>query len=478
MYCPECGKKNDDDAVYCEYCGIRMETTPDDTATKLNTMYIKENYIDDDEEEDELETILSGLSIKRDDAKTENTSKQPYKAKKNKDISLALPKRKKNRKIRFLRHYGFIAGQVIICFLLIYSFQLIGKKTFNPEKYAEDYFESLADTDWNRVYEYLKLPESERLTKSNFIRSVVGTERIDYSNLSINVVSEGKDTATVDISYILADTGAAKTLTLELVKAHETKFLFFDVWKIDATDILAIDTGFQIQEGTQVTLDEETVQFEESNAQISYLFAGNHLVEVSMEDMETIKEVIYIPAGNGYQYYVDGLQVRNGIKENVMQMALSSLNDIFTASMNNKGFDEIIDLFANDDTIRQSMKEKYQEFSKAIYGEDGYGLRDIKFKNMTAVISQTTEESNIILTVEIKGEYDYSRSAKKDTVETIVTESETSEETSEGTVTDFKPAGSHEMRSGSGNHTTMMEFVKDGDSWLLRSFDFKIPEMN
>ena len=72
MYCPECGKKNDGDAIYCEYCGIRIDTTPDDTATKLNNMYIKENYIDD-EEEDELDAILSGLSSNRKDAEIEET---------------------------------------------------------------------------------------------------------------------------------------------------------------------------------------------------------------------------------------------------------------------------------------------------------------------------------------------------------------------------------------------------------------------
>jgi|GEM_PF-2771836 len=474
MYCPECGKKNDDDAVYCEYCGIRIETTRDDTATKLNTMYIKENYIDDEEEEDELETIRSGLSTKTNDAETGDTSNPPYKAKKNKDISLVLPNRNKNRKIKFLRHYGFIAGQIIICFLLIYSFQLIGKKTFSPEKYAEGYFKSLADTDWNQVYEYLKLPESEELTKSNFIRSVAGTAGIDYSNLSIDVVSEGKDTATVDISYILADTGAAKTLILELVKAEESRFLFFDIWKIDANNLLAIDTDFQMQEGAQVTLDEETVQFEDTSARISYLFAGNHLIEISMEDMETIKEVIYIPAGNGYQYYIDGLQTRNSIKENVIKTASVSLNDIFTASMNHKKFDEIIDLFVSNDTIRQSMKEKYQEFSETVCDKEGYGLRDIKLKNMTAVISQTIEESGTILTVEINAEYDYSRSVKKDTVETKVIESETSE----GTKIDSKGVGSYEMKTGSGNYSTVMEFVKDGESWLLRAYDFKVPEMN
>jgi Predicted membrane protein len=412
MYCQECKKQNEEDAVYCEHCG---------------SLIIKDSSAD----------II--IDSNREEV------------------------RKKRKKRKFMRDYGFIIMQALICIGLIIAFVMIGNKTYSVEKYVQNYFESVADGAWEEVYEYLVLPDSEYLSKSNFVKSMAEVESFSYSDYTVEVVENDSDYTTVKILYILTDTQEKNTLLVNMQKSKSKAFLFFPVWKVEGTAFLAVDTKIQIPDGASIILNE--VPLDGDIIQIPYLFAGSHLLKVSKKDMNGTSEVIQIPAGRGYTHVAGALKVQESIKEEMFAVAARSLNNIFSAALNQKEFAYISNLFVSDKIVNEQMRSEYEAFAKELCDEDGYGVKNISFKNVNASLT-TSETEEVVITVILNAEYTYSAQMKKDVAATEDVNEETENETE---------ISVSEIKTGSGNYTTTMEFVEEGENWLLRSYEFNIP---
>ena len=165
MFCPECGKKNEEGAQFCEHCGAKIV--------------------------EESKVVLP---------------KQPKK-----------PMKKKTKII-------IIVSTVLVLALAILGIVL--SDSFKPSKVATEYFEALMNNDTNKIYDYIDVPENEFTTKKIFTE-VTDSEKEDLVNYQ--VVSEEKSTdglsAQVKISYTLEGRQTPLTTTIYLVKDKKNKML-------------------------------------------------------------------------------------------------------------------------------------------------------------------------------------------------------------------------------------------------------------
>jgi Predicted membrane protein len=421
MYCQKCKKQNEEDAIYCEHCG---------------------SVIIEDSSSDIIDTRKETV-------------------------------RKKRKKRKFMRDYGLLIIQTMICMGLVIAFVVIGKRVYSIEKYAKNYFESVADGVWGEVYDYLELPDSEYLSKSNFMKSMVEAKGFLYSSYRVETAKEDSNEAIVSIIYVLEDTGEKSVLSLKMRKSKERDFLFFPVWKVDGMDFLALNTKVQIPDGVSLTLNE--IPLEGNSVQIPYLFGGSHLLEVRKEDMNGTSEVIQIPVGSDYTHVIDGLSLQESVKTEIFQTAARSFNNIFVAAMNQKDFAHISNLFINDETVNMQLKSEYEAFAKVICNEEGYGIKNLSFKNVNGSLVEN-EGTETILTVVLEAEYTYSVEVKKEILPVMpMEEGESETETQEQTEVDEEVVPISEIKTGFGSYTTKMEFVKEGENWLLRNYEFNIP---
>ena len=158
MFCPECGKKNENGAQFCEYCGAKIA--------------------------EESKVVLP---------------KTPRKPMKKKTIVII----------------SIVSALVVI--LVVGGIVL--SSNFKPSKIAVNYFVALMNNDTDKIYDYINVPDSEFTTKKMFTE-VVDTEKEDLLNYKI--VSEEKSTdglsAQVKISYTLEGDKTPLTTTIYLVK--------------------------------------------------------------------------------------------------------------------------------------------------------------------------------------------------------------------------------------------------------------------
>ena len=242
MFCPECGKKNENGAQFCEHCGAKIA--------------------------EESKVVLP---------------KTPRKPMKKKTIVII----------------SIVSALVVI--LVVGGIVL--SSNFKPSKIAVNYFVALMNNDTDKIYDYINVPDSEFTTKKMFTE-VVDTEKEDLLNYKI--VSEEKSTdglsAQVKISYTLEGDKTPLTTTIYLVKDKKNKLLIFDNWKIsDGSSLVEEDYDITVYKGATVKLEgvevpekykEESISQRYDTYVIPAIFKGEYDAEVTLKNGLKTKSVL------------------------------------------------------------------------------------------------------------------------------------------------------------------------------------------
>ena len=129
MYCPKCGKKNDDDARFCAFCGGEIiDTQPEEVSIG---QFLKHQV----------------LLLIRGNAHVGGTAKTFLKGHRRVVLALAA--------VVILAAGGIAAARSL----------------FNPERTARSFFEHYITGDWSAVYQELYLPDSAMLDEAHFLKA-------------------------------------------------------------------------------------------------------------------------------------------------------------------------------------------------------------------------------------------------------------------------------------------------------------------
>lgn len=349
MFCPECGKKNENGAQFCEHCGAKIA--------------------------EESKVVLP---------------KTPRKPMKKKTIVII----------------SIVSALVVI--LVVGGIVL--SSNFKPSKIAVNYFVALMNNDTDKIYDYINVPDSEFTTKKIFTE-VVDTKKVDLLNYKI--ISEEKSTdglsSQVKISYTLEGDREPLTTTIYLVKDKKNKLLIFDNWKIsDGSSLVEEDYDITVYKGATVKLEgvevpekykEESISQRYDTYVIPAIFKGEYDAEVTLKNGLKTKSVLDT---TGYDSSLTDFELSENEEKELTSSIKDYVSKLYKAALEGKSFDDIKKDYEYKGSDLDELEKAYKSFASSIKnsGLTKYSLKDVE-------ISRYSINTEGYLYVTVNTEYDY-----------------------------------------------------------------------
>lgn len=375
MFCPECGRKNPDDAVFCENCGTKI--------------------MDKDQQ-----VILD-------------------------QSKLAVGHQIKAHSRKAVSKKSIVVGIIILFFLVsAITFVLVGKSLSSPERSAEQYFECVMDGDWENVYSQLELSDSELLSKKMFLAAKEDSELEKVSSYTVGSVrNAGKeDTKKVTIRYRSKGDSGRQKYEITLVRQEEKFLFFFNKWKVIPSDMLINNYTLTVPLGTTVSLDGVTLADKEKvkegndlyseyfdTYQVDALFEGNHDIKVTADNMEDYEETVNLEKDEYDSFYLTEMELKQDVVDQVATDAKDILKSILQAGVEKKDFSSIQDYFSTDNEIQSDMKSSYESFIDDLeYAE----VSNLEVQDISATTESSYADGAAMVDVTLDFEYNYTYNDK------------------------------------------------------------------
>lgn len=367
MFCPECGKKNEKGAKFCEHCGAKME---------------------------------------------DNTSNAKPTSKEKKPIN----KKSMSKKCKII--LGIV---IVLAILLIIFFCVFGSK-YKPSKIAEEYFVALMNEDTDKLYQYLDVSNKDFTTKKIFkkVYDVEDEEILNYSVQSETKSADGLST-TVTINYTLKGDSKVSTENIYLVKEKGKKLLFFDNWQIsDRNSMVVEDAEFRAPKGSTITIegikvDKKYLKNSSSSSYDNYvipqMFVGDYDITVNLKNGIILKDDVKI-SGSGTTNLTN-LEVDESIEKNLEKSLPNIIDTLYKSAIDKKSFDDIKENYKYGEADLDGFKNAYEDFSDYISDS----LTKFTVKEVDIEKTNITSDGLLYVTADVEYEYtlDYEFSGEKQT---------------------------------------------------------------
>lgn len=367
MFCAECGTKNETDARFCENCGHKLETTTESTVTV---------------------THKDGKSF---------LTKIKEMSKKNKVISIV----------------------VIMALVVLIATYLILNNMTKPEKIAEKFFNATMSYDVDGVYAFLDVEKSEFTTKEMFKKTLMDEDEdvpkvLNYTVNKALISSDGLS-ATVTITYVMADENDSETTSVRLVKDKNKKWLFFDNWKVSVSGTDTVK-GYQLKvmkdskvsiEGVEV--DKKYIDKEKSSASLDVysmpaMFATYYDIVITLPIGVEIEDEMYVSKGSSYTYKLSLGKLSKEVKNQIENAVKTNLQTLYNGVKDKKSFDDVKSSFDYEGADLKDLQDAYEDLASHISSD--ITLTKVDFKDITLSSVSVDDDGNLY--VYAKASYDYS----------------------------------------------------------------------
>lgn len=359
MFCGECGTKNKKGAQFCENCGAKMETPKKE-------VFVKE--------------------------------KKPM-TKKNKIIT------------------GVVGLAAII---VVASCIFLGSLT-SPKNIAEKVFNATVNYDFDTIYKYLNVEDSEFTSKEMFNKVMTSNYDIEDKPVIVNysvgepVISDDKMSATVTITYMMKDKDKSDTFDVKLVKDKNKKWLFFDNWLVNTKGIdVAKNYKIEVAKGSTISvegiaLSSNYLNSEESNENydvyvIPSIFEARYEVNITLPIGLQVTSKMNVYDNGSYKYRMSLNDLTNEVKDNLISISKSSLQTLYDGVKEQKSFDDIKSNFEYENGDLTTLKSDYENLVNSI--GTSIKLTTITFKEIKISDVNITSENKLKLYLKVS--YDYS----------------------------------------------------------------------
>lgn len=264
-----------------------------------------------------------------------------------------------------------------------------------PEKLVEKYFSAYMNQDWDSVYDYLDIDQSNSfLSKENFISAVTSriTEPLEFSDYQIEQAglqsSSGSLTQEYEITY-LSD-GHENYMTVTLLRQNENAYLFHDKYLISPEDYI---TSFSVSlpvgvkallDGTPLPMTNEgvdsqtyTYTLEETyQAEAPQVFSGTHTLILSSPFIKTYTSKPDIYNSPHIDIDIDDLEVSDSAIEAMEPLAMDFLNQVYSEATAEKSTENFNSLYLNDECLSELMS--------CIWDKLGNGEKNVEITSLEA----------------------------------------------------------------------------------------------
>jgi len=308
---------------------------------------------------------------------------------------------------------GLAASVVILAAALFTA----GNAITDPSNIAEKYFLALADSDYEKAFEYLAIDESEFINKDAFCmymaegRGILGklssykiTDTSQLKNMN-DILGMGQISAVFagsldeeeyyDYYYEDDNNGLKKTFLVEykvnngrmdnflfitLQKNDNKKLLFFDDYDVSADGYLVYDVVITVPAGSTVAIDDkELIESEDVNVvsetfdrknkdidtyTISEMFPGSHILTVENVFYEDYTEKIKVSgSGNQTKVSTHDLILKESLKQELAKRTEADYTKICNSAIAGREFSALEISCTDNQKKVADIKRTYDRFT-------------------------------------------------------------------------------------------------------------------
>ena len=381
MFCPECGTKNDEDALFCSECGTslseyREERGPDQSdVIDFGQMYHNPEQVQ---------------------------GQNPYEP--GDDHMTDFPHRRKVSKAVIA---AVVEGVLAVC-LLAGTYLVLDKK-FSPETVAMDYWEATMAQEWSKAYDYCDFPENDFLNKQMYVNvNSRNKERVSYNSSRIrrDGLAEGPDTRNYTVEYLTKGSSEKEYSYLTLARTGKKKFLFWNEWKVTSSQSWCRDVEFTVPADGTLYLNGVEVKEERSSSDVDtylsgvtipYLFLGSYQMEVKADGMEPYRKVIEIDDYGYHGSYIELVPSGETMEDLVEQMG-NDIKVILESALAGKDFSEVEGYFTESAVKDGYVKSDYESISELTGDGLDTGIVSLQINKIQASVDSVHEGRYVQLT--------------------------------------------------------------------------------
>lgn len=322
---------------------------------------------------------------------------------------------------------------IVLLFIILVLTTSVNEK-FSAEAAAETYFINLVNGNYKTAYKSFELEEDDFVNLDAF---TTYAKQMNFENMSDCQVekresdSDDSDATnkTVSITYYYEGDENEHRYSVNMEKSGRKRLLFFDDWNVTKSAILCTDCEITVCDGAKLVIDGIEVDSAYINPEadsaeyydtycIPQIIQGNHVIEVSMDGMETIKESQYINSGSFYVSYTDMYCTEDTCKE-LQTLAVNNLYRIYDAALKGKSFDEIASIFTSNEDRLYYIQEDYNYLVEDFASDESTQINAITFNNIAAYGStnSTYVELSFKYVIDCMTEDWWTGSMKQDTIQ-------------------------------------------------------------
>ena len=351
MFCPNCGTQNDEDALFCGYCGTNLK---------------------------EIQQPRTPVQP----VQPQPVQPQPVQP------QMAQPLRQPKVRKPVSRLLFVALGVGVLFIVSIVAFFVTGNVKFGVNPTAENFAEAVVDHDYKTMYSNYELEESTFINEDNYVSTMRRTAKINgYTESEAQItIKSNSDRGLARITY--SDTGAEQEYYFK--KDGSRNWLFFANWVIDDTPVVK-DTSIEVPSAATLYIDGIQVSDScrnESDGYVTYnvpkLFKGYHVFEIKVGDMDCGKGLYDVSYDDNY-YSMYSITLDEATQEETINIAYESYQKLIEALVEGKDYSEVKELFMDSDS---SLKDAYKSYQNSFYAKDGkVGITQVDISDVEACVS-------------------------------------------------------------------------------------------
>ena len=351
MFCEKCGQVVEDGALFCENCGTKVVQEQPDAVIPVQPV------------------------------------NQPAPA-----VSVVAPAPKKPISM----HQKIIIIALVVVVALFGGLYCLGNYLTNPERVAEKIFMASMEFDYDKLYDYLDVPDGDFLTKDMFVSA--RKEALDKNSKTVTVqnfsITQEMDTDSIlesrfKIDYTVSGGNGTKTEYITLIK-NGKKFLFFDNYKMYSGNFIQEEIVFSAPKDMKVSLngieltndyllradddfyDEDEVKDYEAVYEIPALFTGIYELTGESKLTEDYKKDIKINYSCN-EFTISDLEIKKSVKDELIKKGNEFIDAYCNALVSRADFSTIKNFIVDDEDSLVDIQDDYQE---ALDDADGFYILD------------------------------------------------------------------------------------------------------
>ena len=429
MFCPNCGTKNDDEAMFCEACGtpLREVETPE------------EQEFQGDTPAQDQQPVNEGAAWQPGPEQQPGTDggtawqEPPYSDPGYYGGQPSGGSVQKQKKPVPKLLIAVIAEAVIAVGLIVGLVKVTGDR-FSPETTALNYWKAAMNHEWGKAYDYCSFPDSDLLSKQMYVNANANnTEIDDYESVRITEASEeekeymdnlsslsdsgdsdqrskkkNNDVKIYAIEYRLKGSEEKSYSYVTVTKSDDKRFLFWDDWKVTSSDSWASGVQMTIPENAEMSLN--GVQVDSSDASVEdgmktitipYLFTGQYQMTVSEEGMEDYNSFLPVYSYGVDESYIELVPSQETV-EQVAAQAGDDIKKVVESALEGKDFSEVEDCFTEEAISEGYVKEDYENLVENLKGDGkDSGVVTLQLNNMDVELDSQPSSSYILSLIHI-----------------------------------------------------------------------------